>query len=188
MSQQSFTILQNDKGESLQYLPEYCRELSLNGLSNQITWRQNNIRIFGKTIPEPRLTAWFGAAYTYSGIYWPENSIPDFLSPIFVRLRNDFDFDFNSVLINFYRDGKDSMGWHRDNEPEMDQELIASISLGSARIFKVKNRASGISQNILLENQSLLLMRNFQTNWMHSIPKSNKVAEPRINLTFRRIK
>jgi alkylated DNA repair dioxygenase AlkB len=185
---QGITILQNGTDESLEYFPEYCRELSVEDLLNRMDWKQNSIKIFGKIIPEPRLTAWYGSAYTYSGIHWPENPFPDFLTPLLMRLRNEFDFDFNSVLINFYRDGKDSMGWHRDNEPEMDQQLVASISVGSTRIFRVKNRISNVSKSIELEHQSLLLMRNFQTNWMHCIPKSNKISEPRINLTFRRIK
>jgi alkylated DNA repair dioxygenase AlkB len=185
---QGIILLQNEIGESLEYFPEYCHELLTEDLLPRIDWKQNRIKIFGKMIPEPRLTAWYGCAYTYSGIHWPENPFPDFLTPLLMKLGNDFDFDFNSVLINFYRDGKDSMGWHRDNEPEMDQELIASISLGSARIFRVKGRISNVSKSIELQHQSLLLMRNFQTNWMHSIPKSNKIIGPRINLTFRRIK
>jgi alkylated DNA repair dioxygenase AlkB len=180
-------IIVSEGRQKLVYFPSFFQDISFEQLSDAISWRQNEIRIFGKTHPEPRLTAWCGPAYQYSNIKWIESPwIPDLL-PIQEKLIDLTGFYFNAVLCNLYRNGDDSMGWHGDNEREIDQRLIASISIGASRIFKIRKKGSKQSQSIVLEHGSLLLMEDFQQNWQHSIPKSKKLVNPRINLTFRRI-
>ncbi|MEY3397442.1 MAG: hypothetical protein RL220_36 [Bacteroidota bacterium] len=152
-----------------------------------IPWHQNEIKLFGKTYPEPRLTSWFGPPYRYSGISWKEKAMPPELENIRRKLSDMLCFPFNSVLCNYYRDGQDSMSWHSDNEPEMDQELIASLSIGGTRTFRFRKKGMKHSSGAQLEHGSLLVMQNFQSLWQHSIPKSKKECAPRINLTFRRI-
>lgn len=178
---------ENLRGQA-EYHPDFFTHLSFSLLEESIPWQQNRIRIFGKDYPEPRLTAWFGPAYTYSGIQWPASAMPDFLSEMAIKLTDFTGFEFNAVLANYYRNGRDSMGWHRDNEPEMDTSLIASLSFGASRIFKIRERASRRTHSLELENASLLLMRDMQDDWEHAIMKTTKETGPRINLTFRRIR
>jgi alkylated DNA repair dioxygenase AlkB len=103
------------------------------------------------------------------------------------EIKQATDFPFNAVLANYYRDGNDSMGWHSDNEPEIDSVLIASATFGGKRMFKLRNRLTGQKIDIELLDSSLLLMCNMQNHWQHAIPKSKTRNAPRINLTFRRI-
>lgn len=157
-------------------------------LQRNIDWKQNHIHIFGKQHLEPRLTQWFGPPYRYSSIQWAANPFPTDLEILRKRLSLELDFDFNAVLLNYYRSGADGMGWHSDNEKEMNAELIASISLGAARKICFRSKISGQKMEFILPINSLLVMKNFQLNWQHSIPKSKKQLPPRINLTFRNIK
>lgn len=150
-------------------------------------WVQNDIRIFGKTQKEPRLTMWYGPPYKYSSIQWPEAKLPQYLDVLRQQLTALLDFEFNSILLNYYRTGNDSMGWHSDNEKEIDHSMIASLSLGGTRKMQFRSKISNRKAEILLHHNSLLVMKNFQTNWQHAIPKSKTLGEPRINLTFRRI-
>ncbi|MEO0405037.1 MAG: alpha-ketoglutarate-dependent dioxygenase AlkB, partial [Bacteroidota bacterium] len=147
----------------------------------------NSIKVFGKEYQEPRLTEYYGPPYQYSSIAWPEQEIPNWLSPLKLQLCELSQFSFNSVLLNYYRDGQDSMGWHRDNEKEMDSSVIASLSFGAERIFKIRHRDSKKTINIPLKNGDVLIMRDLQEDHEHSIPKTKKVLDPRINLTFRRM-
>lgn len=160
----------------------------LSDLLTSIEWQHNKIRVFGKEYLEPRLTAWYGPPYKYSNIQWPEKSIPECLLGLKTMVEEFAEAQFNSVLLNYYRDGKDSMGWHSDNEPEMDQSIIASVSLGATRTIRFRNKTTDETMNIELKNGSVLLMKNFQENWQHAIPKREKVMEPRLNLTFRKIR
>ncbi len=180
--------MNNNDLETLKVESFFCSELSFAPLKETIPWRQNRIKIFGKEHLEPRLTAWCGPAYKYSSIQWPETPFNEILKPALEKLRTDLNFAFNSVLLNYYRNGQDSMGWHSDNEPELDDSCIASLSFGGERrmVFRHKNNHTN-KQEILLKDGYLLVMRNYQNNWQHSIPKSKKMNEPRINLTFRRI-
>jgi alkylated DNA repair dioxygenase AlkB len=173
--------------QRLIYYPTLFRDLSFEDISGDINWQQNEIRIFGKTHPEPRLTSWCGPSYQYSNIKWPDSPWVSKLDDLRNELNKITGFEFNAVLCNLYRNGEDSMGWHADNEKEIDQRLIASISIGESRIFKVRKKGASESQSIQLEHGSLLLMENFQEHWQHSIAKSKKLTNPRINLTFRRI-
>lgn len=166
-------------------------------LEAELEWQQGHIKIFGRTVAEPRLSAWYGDAgksYTYSGkkqdpLAWHPSlwALKERLSrltpaPPSVSLR------FNSVLANYYRNGQDSMGWHSDDEPELGpQPVIASVNLGETRRFLWRQKADkSIKQEIALTHGSVLLMfGNSQTLWQHAIPKAPKKDKGRINLTFR---
>ncbi len=152
-----------------------------------IHWHQNNITVYGKEYQEPRLTAWFGPPYKYSSIQWPGADIPECLFGLKERAEEYSKFTFNSVLLNYYRNGSDSMGWHSDNEKEMNQACIASISLGESRKMKFKHKISKEVIDVVLKHGDLLIMRDFQKNWQHSLPKTTRPLGPRLNLTFREI-
>jgi alkylated DNA repair dioxygenase AlkB len=163
----------------------------LESLKSNVAWRQEPILIYGRKVMQPRLTAWYGdanASYRYSGIEMnPMPWIP-VLTLIRDRIQQQTGFEFNSVLLNQYRDGKDSMGWHRDNEPELgNHPVIASVSFGSARRFLFrKYRQNDQKSEVILDHGSLLIMKGeCQTLWEHSIPKMMRVTDARINLTFR---
>lgn len=157
-------------------------------LLQQVNWRQNTIRVFGKNHLEPRLTAWYGPPYRYSSIQWDALPIPLFLQPLHRKVCEIAQRPFNAVLLNLYRDGNDSMGWHSDNEPEMETSCIASLSLGASRKMAFRHISTGEKLSITLSHNSLLLMEYFQDQWQHSIPKTKSALTPRINLTFRLIR
>ena len=163
------------------------------GLRDVIPWSVHRIRLFGRDVDSPRLSGWIGdpgTGYTYSGTHFEPNPWPVALQGIRARLTGELHVDFNSVLANLYRDGRDSMGWHSDDEPELGvQPVIASLSLGATRRFVLKHR-SDPSMKLALElpRGSLLLMRGAtQANYRHALPRTAKPVGPRINLTFRRI-
>ena len=151
-----------------------------------LPWQQNTICVFGKEHLEPRLTCYFGPAYTYSNIHWEAKELPTVLFQLKQQIENLANAEFNAVLCNYYRDGQDSMGWHSDNEREIDSSVIASVSIGGERIIKFRSRKNEMKLAFHLPHGSLLLMNNFQENWKHAIGKV-KVASPRINFTFRKI-
>jgi alkylated DNA repair dioxygenase AlkB len=163
-------------------------------LTKDIPWQQDDIQVFGKIHPQPRLTALFGnegKPYSYSNIKMQPYPWTLLLQKIKSYVENVSDTNFTTVLLNQYRDGKDSNGWHADNEKELGSNpVIASVSFGAERIFQLKhNSISGLKQNIILEHGSLLLMKGTtQHFWKHQIPKTSKPIGPRINLTFRVIK
>lgn len=160
-------------------------------LKNTIPWQQDSIKVYGKTHQQPRLTALFGTegkSYTYSNITMQPHLFTSFLQQIKSKVEEITKCTFNTVLLNYYRDGKDSNGWHADNEKELGiNPTIASLSFGAERVFQLKhNFDSTQKQQIVLENGSLLLMKaTTQHFWKHQIPKTNKAIGPRINLTFR---
>ena len=163
-------------------------------LKTDIPWQQDDIRVFGKTHPQPRLTALFGnegKSYSYSNIKMEPHPWNPLLQKIKSRIEMVSGTKFTTVLLNQYRDGKDSNGWHADNEKELGvNPIIASVSFGAERIFQLKhNSIPDLKQNILLEHGSLLLMKGTtQHFWKHQIPKTSKPIGSRINLTFRLIK
>jgi len=169
-------------------IPSFISEKCFEALRDQLNWQQNSLSFFGKSYLEPRLTAWYGLPYTYSSVMWPEQPMTDLLNHLNQQVSQAAGSSFNSVLANYYRHGTDSMGWHRDNEPEMDQSVIASLSFGGERKFSIRKRKEKKRIDIMLTSGSLLLMKNMQSDWEHSIPKTRKCTQPRINLTFRRIK
>jgi len=160
-------------------------------LTKDIPWQQDDIRVFGKIHPQPRLTALFGnegKPYSYSNIKMQPHPWTQLLQKIKSYVESVSNTNFTTVLLNQYRDGKDSNGWHADNEKELGTNpIIASVSFGAERVFQLKhNSISGLKQNILLEHGSLLLMKGTtQHFWKHQIPKTAKPIGSRINLTFR---
>ncbi len=160
----------------------------------EIPWRQENILVWGKIHPQPRLTAWYGdrdADYTYSGITLSPMPWSDLLLDIKRRVEAVTAASFNSVLLNYYRDNRDSMGFHSDNEPELGvRPTIASLSLGEERTFVTKHKINKLLKpvRVRLASGSLLLMKGeTQRYWTHGIAKESRPCGPRINLTFRRI-
>ncbi|MBD2766903.1 alpha-ketoglutarate-dependent dioxygenase AlkB [Hymenobacter sp. BT664] len=163
-------------------------------LTAEVAWEQRSLRLFGREHPQPRLTAWYGdpaARYTYSGLAWEPRPWTPVLRHLRQRLAAAATTAFNSVLLNYYRDGRDSMGWHSDDEPELGPApTIASLSLGATRRFRLRPRPGG-GQNhapfgLDLPSGSLLLMRGpTQQHWQHALPKSARPIGPRLNLTFR---
>lgn len=162
-------------------------------MNNGIEWKHEPIWMFGKKVMQPRLTAWYGdagKAYRYSGILMTPFPWTSSLLEIKAKVEELTGEKFNSALLNLYRNGADSMGWHRDNEPELGiNPVIASVSLGAARRFLLREYQDKKSKTeILLEDGSLLIMKGeSQTHWEHSIPKTTKCMAPRINITFRSI-
>ncbi|HAT77012.1 MAG TPA: alpha-ketoglutarate-dependent dioxygenase AlkB [Flavobacterium sp.] len=160
-------------------------------LTNEIPWQQDEIRVFGKIHPQPRLTALYGnedKSYSYSNIKMQPHPWNLLLLKIKSQVENVCETKFTTVLLNLYRDGKDSNGWHADNEKELGiNPIIASVSFGTERIFQMKhNTIPNLKQNILLEHGSLLVMKGTtQHFWKHQIPKTSKKINARINLTFR---
>jgi len=162
-------------------------------LRQGLPWSVHRIRLFGRKVDSPRLSCWVGdpgASYRYSGArFEPQPWIPELLE-LRQRLAAELGRDFNSVLANCYRDGRDAMGWHSDDEPELGPEpLIASLSLGATRRFLLRRRGDPGSRLALeLEPGSLLLMGGaMQRHWQHALPRTARPVGERINLTFRRI-
>lgn len=163
-----------------------------NALSEHIAWQQGYIRCYGKLIAEPRLTAWYGdsgASYTYSGVRRDPHPWNDGLLKLKSCVESTAEMRFNSVLLNLYRDGRDSVGWHSDNEKELgEQPVIASISFGDTRCLQLRHKRQALRATIELQHGSLLLMRGkTQQCWRHQVPKTKRPVGPRINLTFRLI-
>lgn len=161
-------------------------------LLGDVRWRQEHLRIAGREIPFPRLTAWYGdpgAVYSYSGVENRPVAWTPALARLRDRLRAALGAGFNSALLNLYRTGSDSMGWHADDEPELGpRPLIASVSLGATRRFELRSRETGETRRVALEHGSLLVMSGeTQHRWRHQVPKETTVRAPRVNLTFRTV-
>jgi alkylated DNA repair dioxygenase AlkB len=178
------------------YRPGYLKpggaERLLSRLNEDLQWRQYPIRLFGRDLLQPRLTAWCsdpGVAYCYSGVKLDPAGWHPEVDQLRCQLMAELGVRFNSVLINAYRDGQDAMGWHADDEPELgDEPSIASVSLGQTRVLRIRPRGGGPSQGIVLEHGSLLVMSGpSQAQWQHAIPRSRRPMGLRINLTFRKI-
>ena len=177
------------------FLPESEAGTLCAQLTAEVAWEQRAIRMFGRELPQPRLTAWHGdpaARYTYSGLTWEPRPWTPALLDLRQRVAAATGARFNSVLLNYYRDGRDSMGWHADDEPELGPSpVIASLSLGATRRFRLRPigpKAGALAQPLGLDlpNGSLLLMRGpTQHCWQHALPKTARPTGPRLNLTFR---
>lgn len=180
------------------YYPNFLKDEDassyFNVLRDFIPWQQDDITIFGKTYPQPRLTALYGnngKAYSYSNITMEPLEFTLELLKIKSAVEKEAGVEFSTCLLNYYRDGKDSNGWHSDDEKELGQNpIIASISLGAERFFHLRHKKDkSIKHKLLLENGSLLLMKGeTQHHWHHQIAKTAKKIGERINLTFRIIK
>ncbi|TSD67243.1 alpha-ketoglutarate-dependent dioxygenase AlkB [Inquilinus sp. KBS0705] len=160
-------------------------------LKNTIAWKQESIQMYGKLLNTPRLTAWYGdnsKTYAFSGKKY--DPLPWTPALLFVkeRIEQAAGISFNSVLLNDYRNGNDSVAWHADDEPELGvNPIIASVSFGQIRRFEVRHKHNHkLKYAVELENGSLLIMKgDLQHNWEHQVPKSKKPMSERINLTFR---
>ena len=163
------------------------------GLQEGLAWLQEPIWMFGKQILQPRLTALYGdpkVRYGYSGIAMEALPFTEVLEKIKVRLQEFTNQEFTHVLCNFYRDGQDSMGWHRDNEPVLGRNpTIGSLTFGATRSFQLRPYGKKEPKlSLELSHGSLLLMGGeSQHFWEHQLPKTKKVLAPRINLTFRKL-
>lgn len=157
---------------------------------NQVAWRQDNIHIAGKSIPIPRLQNWYGdptTSYTYSRIKLQAVAFPPWMEMLRRRVERQTGNCFNRTLVNYYRDGQDSVDWHADDELELGPEpIIASVSLGQERAFLLRHKTTKERLNINLPHGSLMMMGSgIQEHWQHSIAKDKNVVGPRINFTFR---
>jgi alkylated DNA repair dioxygenase AlkB len=183
--------------EALLYLIKqfYAQDVADNlfhQLYKKINWQEEHIYLFNKRIKVPRLMAWYGdpsANYRYSSV--DHHPLP-WIEPLLAireHLEQHCQAHFNSVLANLYRNGGDSMGCHADDEKELGANpVIASLSLGDERIFKLHHKKSKRSYSIPLANGDLLVMAGAcQKFWLHSIPKTKAFKSPRINLTYRKI-
>ena len=162
-------------------------------LLKETPWQHDEITIFGKKILQPRLTSLYGnegKSYGYSNIVMHPHAFNNTLTFIKDEIENIINEHFTTVLLNLYRNEKDSNGWHADNEKELGGDpVIASLSLGEERVFQIKhNTNKEVKRSIILQHGSLLVMKNgAQIHYKHQIPKASKSKKPRINLTFRNI-
>ncbi|MAO73972.1 MAG: alpha-ketoglutarate-dependent dioxygenase AlkB [Acidimicrobiaceae bacterium] len=162
-------------------------------LIKELNWRQDKISMFGQTHDVPRLNAWYGDAdcsYSWSGITMTPNPWNSTLRDIREKVNGVASEQFNSVLANFYRDGNDKVDWHADDEEVLGQApVIASVSLGATRKFRIRRKdRSEKATDIFLRSGDVLVMRGLtQLLWEHEVPRSKKVREPRVNLTFRKV-
>lgn len=161
-------------------------------LLNTLPWEADEIQMFGKLVKTARKVAWVGdpgCVYTYSGVQKSPQAWSNELLEMKHKLEQLTGHDFNSCLLNLYHTGDEGMGWHSDNERELDStNPIASISLGAERKFAFRHKQDKETSSVFLGNGSLLIMHPpIQEHWHHSLLKTKKVTSPRINLTFRKI-
>jgi alkylated DNA repair dioxygenase AlkB len=165
-----------------------------NELKHSILWKQDKMKIYGKLVNFPRLTSWYsdsGKTYTYSGVV----NTPLPFTPLLLKIKEaaeqQCNKEFNSALLNFYRNGEDSMGWHSDSEKELSgNPVIASASFGATRAFQFKHKQQKNGKvSMALSNGALLIMQGeTQHHWLHQVPKTTGETGERINITFRDIK
>lgn len=173
------------------FLSKQQADQSFLTLKNELDWQQEEIKMFGKKVLQPRLQAWHGdKPYTYSGLSMQPHSWTPTLLELKAACEAVAKHAFNSVLVNLYRNGQDSMGWHQDNETELGTNpVIASLTLGESRRFVLRHLSTKEKYEVELGHGSLLVMAGeTQHYWQHSVPKTTKNKEERINLTFRHIK
>lgn len=185
-------------GAELRWYPEWLDPAVAAALCAQllheVPWEVHRIRLFGKLVDSPRLSCWIGdadASYRYSGTRFAPHPWPAALLPLRARLAAETGVAFNSVLANRYRDGRDAMGWHSDDERELGAEpLVASLSLGGERRFDLRRKGhTRIEHSLQLAHGSLLVMSGqTQHHWQHQVAKTRKPCAPRLNLTFRLIR
>ena len=185
----------NLKDAEVTYYPNFFNineaDNHFKSLLDRIKWKQDNIIVYGKTYLQPRLTAFYAdntKTYKYSNVTMTPSPFDSDLLKIKNYIETKLKIKFTSCLANLYRDGKDSNGWHADNEKELGANpIIASVSFGAERLFHFKHRYDkALKKKLNLEDGSLLLMKGeTQHNWLHQIPKTKKTIGKRINLTFR---
>jgi alkylated DNA repair dioxygenase AlkB len=185
----------NTDGEVIYYgciMKNEAADEYLKSLLENITWKNDEAVIFGRHIITKRKVAWYGDSdysYTYSG----KTKLALKWTPELLAVKNLVEEitgeTFNSCLLNLYHNGEEGMAWHSDDEKSLGKDsTIASFSVGAVRKFSMKHRVDKETHSVFLEHGSLLVMKGAtQTNWLHSLPKSKKIAEPRVNLTFRKM-
>lgn len=177
------------------YIPNFYNQIQsdyyFKSLKETISWQHDAITVFGKTHIQPRLTAFYAennSPLSYSNITMQPQLFTEQLLQIKTDVEQVANHKFTSVLLNLYRDGKDSNGWHADNEKELGKNpIIASVTFGEARYFHFKHRhLKNEKYKLLLKHGSLLIMKGeMQHHWLHQIAKTKKEIGARINLTFR---
>lgn len=182
----------------IDYIPQfYSAEESkalFEALYQSTDWIEDDIRVYGKVYKQPRLTAFFAnnkKSYHYSNISMSPQKFTPLLNRIKSKIEERTQSIFSSCLLNLYRNGQDSNGWHSDDEKELGKNpTIASLSLGAERIFHLKHKKiTTLKHKLSLQNGSLLVMKGeTQHYWLHQIPKTKKPIDKRINLTFRFLK
>ena len=179
------------------YIPNFFNvekaNFYLKSLREGILWKQESMNMYGKQVMFPRLTSWYGdidKPYTFSGITLQPNPWTKELQEIKETIEPICEVLFNSVLLNLYRDGNDSISWHTDAEKELGlNPLIASVNFGAERKFQIRHNETQEIIDINLKHGSLLIMKGeLQHFWKHQVPKQKKIIKERINLTFRLIK
>jgi len=161
---------------------------------DEMPWQQKVIKMYDKHLLTPRLTVWVGdpgTNYTFSGEKYDPLPWTEELQTIRERVQILSGVNFNSVLLNYYRDGNDSVAWHSDNEDELGEHpVVASVTFGQVRSFDIRNKRDHSQKySVKLEDGSYLLMKgDLQENWEHRVAKSTKPMKKRVNLTFRVIK
>lgn len=187
--------LLHKEGEVYYYgrvLDEAAASQYYDALWQETEWKQDVVKLYGKEWITRRKTAWYGdngIAYTYGKL--KRYALP--WTPALLALKELTEkitgSTYNSCLLNLYHNGNEGMGWHSDDEPEMKRHAsIASLSLGAARRFDFRHRTTGETLSVVLEHGSLLEMKGgTQHHWKHQMPKTTKVLQPRINLTFRTV-
>ena len=156
-----------------------------------IPWRHDSIKMFGKKVAVPRLQNWFAdhtnTSYTYSGICMQAVKFPLWMADLANSVSSKTGFPFNRALVNYYRDGSDSVDWHADNEPELGPDpIIASVSLGVERVFQLRHNLTGEIVSLSLPHGSLLLMGSkIQHFYQHRLAKVKNIQQERVNFTFR---
>ncbi|WP_430409234.1 alpha-ketoglutarate-dependent dioxygenase AlkB family protein [Kordia sp.] len=189
-------LIKIDNGEYL-YFPNFFNknesDFYLKKLLDVIDWKQEEMNMYGRNVKFPRLTSWYGdndKPYSFSGITLNPNNWIKELIDIKTQIEPKCNIKFNSVLLNLYRDGNDSISWHTDAEKELGQNpIIASVNFGATRKFQLRHKNTKEKIEINLKHGSLLIMRGeLQHFWQHQVPKTKLKVNKRINLTFRQIK
>jgi len=185
-----------ENGE-IQFFPNFFSksesDIYLTALKDNIKWKQESMNMYGRKIDFPRLTAWYGdndKPYSFSGITLQPHAWNVEILQIKEKIEPLAEVVFNSVLLNLYRSGNDSISWHTDAEKELGiNPIIASVNFGATRKFQLKHIKSKEKIEIELTHGSLLIMQGeLQHFWQHQVPKTSKPVNERINLTFRKIK
>lgn len=178
---------------SEKFIPEAVAQSYLDSLMAEVSWRQDEIFMFGRWVKIPRLQNFMadpGISYTYSRLKMVADDWHPAVCQIKELIEKHSGQHFNAALLNLYRDGNDSMGWHQDNEPELGTDpIVASVSLGAERRFLLRHKKLKDNlKEINLSSGSLLWMGSgVQQSWEHSLPKTKRCQSPRINITFRQI-
>lgn len=180
-------------GEYVYYPDFFSRNIAdtyLQRFIDAVSWNQESMNMYGKQVLFPRLTSWYGdndKPYSFSGITLQPHPWSEELLFIKSKIEPVCETHFNSVLLNFYRDGNDSISWHTDAEKELGvNPIIASVNFGAERKFQIKHNHTGETHDIHLKHGSLLIMRGeLQHFWKHQVPKQKAILKPRVNLTFR---